>query len=226
MFQPILSLQWKSTRWGVLLLTPVCVGLPILLLRLAHQATQQPYSEPALDMIRFVQILVPIFPMLAAVSGAAIALAVWNWDHRTNHIYALSLPLERWRYAMLKLSAGAVMLAIPVAGVFVGALLAVLFTPIPPGAHAYPIAFGMRFLLASLIIYTVTFAFAAGTMRTTLRIFVAVFLIFVFGSLLTGAVGDAFNVHIPSPLELLVDALTSWPGPFSVFGGSWMLIDV
>src|SRR3569833_3213920 len=110
MFQPFLSLQWKSTRWGVLLLTPLCVGLPILLLRLSYQATQQPFSEPALAMIRFMQIMMGLFPMLAAICGAAFALAVWNWDHRTNHIYALSLPLERWRYGLLKLGAGAVML--------------------------------------------------------------------------------------------------------------------
>jgi hypothetical protein len=38
--------------------------------------------------------------------------------------------------------------------------------------------------------------------------------------------GTVLNRDIPSPLALWGEALVSWPGPFNVFGGSWMLIDV
>jgi hypothetical protein len=226
MFQPILSLQWKSTRWGVILLTPLCFGLPILFLQIAYKAAGGPFSEPAMDMLRFLQVLSPVFALLALLTGATFALGVWTWDHRTNHVYALSLPLERWRYALLKMSTGALLLAVPVFAAFAGALIASMITPLPTGLHPYPFAFGLRFLLGALIVYAVMFAFAAGTIRTTVRILIAVVLIFVFGTILTNWIGNAFHTEIPSPIGMLIDALTTWPGPFHVFGGNWMLVDV
>ena len=226
MFKAMLALQWKAARWGVLLLTPLCLGLPILLLTLAHETSQGAFADPAMDMLRFVQVLAPIFPVLAAVTGAAFGLAVWSWDHRTNHIYALALPVERWRYSLLKMATGAIIMAIPIAAVFLGAFIATTTTALPAAVHSYAFAFGVRFLLACLITYAVCFAFASGTIRTTARILVALFVIFIFGSLLTDVAGQAFGIQIPSPLGILAYALTSWAGPFKVFGGSWMLIDV
>lgn len=225
-FNPLLWSQWKVSRWAVLVLLPLCLGLPIVVVRFARQMAGGPFSQPALDMINAVELWVPIFPLLAAVTGCTLALCAWLWDHNTNHVYALSLPIERWRYALMKFLAGAAVLLLPAAAIWLGAIFGVSTTTLPEGLHSYPISFGFRFLLASLICYAITFAFAAGTIRTTVRIITALFVLVVFGTILTDYVGSALGEPIPSPLDVVVMALTSWPGPFNVLGGSWMLIDV
>lgn len=225
-FRPLLWSQWKVSKWAVLVLLPLCLGLPIIVMRFARQVAISEYASPAVDMISAVELWLPVFPILAAITGCTLALTAWLWDHNTNHVYALSLPLARWRYALNKFASGGVLLLIPAIAIWTGAIFAVSTTTLPEGLRGYPVAFGFRFLLASLICYAVTFAFAAGTVRTTLRILFAFFVIVVFGTLTTEYIGRAMHMWIPSPFSVIVSALTSWPGPFNVLGGSWMLIDV
>jgi hypothetical protein len=226
MFKQIAFLQWKTSRFAVFMLLPLCFGLPIFFLRLADRFTSTEPVAAALPMLFFIDATSVAFPILAAATGGAIALAAWAWDHRTNHVYALSLPIERWRYALMKMGAGAMMLLALVAAVLVGSLIAVAVTRLPDGIHAYPLALTIRFLFAALICYAVTFAFAAGTTRTTVRIFATLFFILIIGSVATEIAGRALGKDLPSPAVLMGEALATWPGPFNVFGGSWMLIDV
>ncbi len=226
MFQQMLFIQWKVSRFAVLLLLPLCIALPVVLLRLSSTFAHRAWASPALDMLRVTEMWSVAFPVLAAIAGCTVALTAWTWDHRTNHIYALSLPIERWRYALLKMGSGALVLGVIILGILVGALIAVTTTDLPEGVRAYPFAFAIRFMFAALICYAITFAFAAGTMRTTIRVLAVMFFIFIVGSIVTDYMGTVLNREIPSPLALWGEALVSWPGPFNVFGGSWMLIDV
>lgn len=226
MFRPILFTQWKVSRWAVLLLMPLCVGLPILIVRLAARMSQSVYADRALDMLRITSATSVVFPVLAALTGIAFALIAWDWDHRTNHVYALSLPIERWRYALLKMGAGLSGLALPILGIFVGALIATYSTSLPPGLHRYPLSFGLRFLFAAVICYAIMFALAAGTIRTTMRIVLGLVVLIVVAPFVVSFINTTFGTSIPGPFELLREAFVSWPGPFNVFGGSWMLIDV
>jgi hypothetical protein len=227
MFRAIAFLQWKTSRYVVFLLLPLCVGLPIFFLRLASRlATTDQFGGAALAMLHFIDTTSIVFPIVAAATGCALALTAWGWDHRTHHVYALSLPLERWRYAAMKMGAGTLILLVLCGAVLLGSMVAVLITPLPDGIHGYPLAFAVRFLFAALICYAITFAFAAGTTRTTVRVFAAFFIVFILGSVVTEIAGQALGTPIRSPAALLGEALVTWPGPFNVFGGSWMLVDV
>jgi hypothetical protein len=227
MFREIAFLQWKTSRFAVILLLPLCVGLPIFLVRLTSRfAGGDQLGGANLAVLHFMDATSVAFPILAGASGCGLALAAWTWDHRTNHVYALSLPLERWRYALMKMGAGTLLLLVLVVGLLLGSLVAIALTPLPDGIHAYPLAFSIRFMFAALICYAITFAFASGTTKTTVRVFSLLFIVFILGSVVTEIAGRALGTTIPSPAALLGDALVTWPGPFNVFGGSWMLIDV
>jgi hypothetical protein len=219
-------LNWRVSKLALALLVPLCIALPVALLRLSSEAVTIASPTPALDLLIVTERWARAFPLLAGGAGCAIALCVWAWDHKTNHVYALSLPVERWRYAMMKLFSGAAILGVVGLAMLVGGVLAVLTTDLPTGIRGYPIALTVRFIFASLITYAITFAFAAGTMKTTIRVLVMIFAIFIGGGLLTDMIGDAMGRPVSSPVVLLYEALATWPGPFTVFGGSWMLIDV
>lgn len=225
-FRPMFSLQWRVAKWPTLALLPLCFGLPILVVRFAEQVTRGTFADPAIDMLRVLHGASIFFALLSAIAGFTIALSAWVWDHNTRHVYPLSLPIERWRYALHKMLAGATMLAGLVAAVFVASLVVATTTNLPSGLHAYPVSFTIRFLLGALISYAVMFAFAAGTVRTTIRIIVIFMLVMVVYGLVAERLAQATGAYLPGPFELVANAVTSLPGPFNVFGTRWMLIDV
>jgi hypothetical protein len=228
MLREMINLHWKAGRWAVLLLVPACFGLPLLVTRFAAQSARG--LEPsfiASSMIYGSQVWAPLFPLIAGLTGVAMALTAWTWDHRGNHIYALALPLPRWEYALLKFVAGAALLALPVLALYAGALIGSALLNPPEGLRTYPIALGARFLLAATIAYAMTFALAAGTVKTTMRIMIGLVLFLLVGSLAGEFVQSVFGLDQAfSPFRLFDAVLVRWPGPFHVYGGSWMLIDV
>jgi len=227
MLRAMLYVQWRAARWLLVPFVLLAFGLPLLVLGAARRFALEGGELLPERLIALQSEAVFFFPALAALTGFVVALAVWQWDHRTGHVYALSLPVSRPRYVLLRLLAGMALLAIPVAALWAGAITAVAATPVPAVLHAYPLAFGLRFLLACLIAYTISFAFAAGTMRTTL---VVVIVLVAFLSLGTVAVEVTerltHTTDLYRPIDLLHLALLTWPGPFQVFGGNWLLIDV
>ncbi|HUP88756.1 MAG TPA: hypothetical protein VM100_05385 [Longimicrobiales bacterium] len=226
MLKSFMLMQWKVSRWAVAILLPICFATPILVARFGQRTSAGEFSEPALDFLRGTTIWLPFFPVLAAITGLTFALTAWTWDHNTNHVYALSLPIERWRYSLMKMISGAAFMLVPVAALLVGALVAMATVKLPAGLHAYPLSFTVRFMFGALILYAIIFAMASGTVKTTLRIIIGIVLFFVLGSFVTDMLSDMLNTPIPSPIGIFFEALMEWPGPFNVFGGSWMLFDV
>lgn len=224
MFAQMLKLHWKAGRWVMAPLVLLCLGLPIAAVLLSRRGLGTGMFS-SYDLLVLLSLWTPLFPFLAAFTGIVVALTAWTWDHSRGHVYALSLPLRRWEYVLLKMSAGALLLLLPVAALWIGALIAAA-QPLPDGLHAYVLAFGLRFLLAALLMYALMFALAAGTVRTASLLAVGVVLFVLFGTVLVEAANNALGLHVPLPLDLLDAALTRWPGPFSVYGGNWMLIDV
>lgn len=228
MLRQFLYLHWKSARWAILLFTPVCFALPLLAVRFAQQNTRG--IEPdfiAGALLMTLQVWVPLFPLIAGLAGVTLALTAWSWDHGNHHIYALSLPLARWEYALQKFLAGLVLLSVPVLALYIGALLGAGMIELPDGLRSYPFALGGRFLLAALIAYALIFALAAGTVKTTVRLVTAFVLFLVFGSLAAEFIQSALGLdRVYTPFHLMDAVLMRWPGPFHVFGGNWMLIDV
>jgi hypothetical protein len=231
MFQQILFYQWKGSRWGILPFVLAAFALPIL----AVQGLVPEIGSPETQSVRATQLLLslqgwtPVFPGLAAALGSVVALLIWNGDHRGDHVYPLTLPLPRWKYVLLKGGAGWVLLFVG-AGVFwIGCLLATSFTAIPEGLRAYPTAVTFRFLLAATMAFAIIFALAAGTMRTAVIALCAWVGLLVAGELIPPLLGVALNIPALerwSFLEWFLDMATTWPGPFEVYAGNWMLIDV
>lgn len=228
MFQQILFTQWKSIRMGLIPFVIAAFGLPLLAVQGLGPVPEG--YEGARVGLQYVfdswQMWLPWFPALAVTVGATAALNAWSWDHKTDHIYALSLPISRPRYAAWKMGAGALLVVVPALGLWLGALVASASIDIPASVNTYPTALAVRFFMASLLAYSMFFALAAGTIRTTVIVlggFVGTMVLFGIMTDYASAVvpGFAFNFS-----TWLVESLIEWPGPFEVFSGNWSLIDV
>jgi hypothetical protein len=218
MYRVVLYAQWRWSRLIVSLGIVAGFALPVLSIQGAS-----PRAASALgagDLLGAMQSWGVLYPVLAAALGLLVAIATWAPDHRGRHVHALSLPLPRWRYALLRFAAGLTLLAGPVLALLAGALLASATATLPPGLQAYPVSLAIRFALAVLVAYAVFFAVSAGTSRTA-GIILSLFGAFILVQVLAAAAGLSLN--LVSPLQA---AVMDWPGPLAIFTGRWMLIDV
>ena len=218
MFRAILFSQWKWSRLIVALGTVAGFALPIVSVQGAAGPDRNPLQ--AQELLRAAQSWGTLYPVLAAALGLLVAIATWAPDHRGRHVHALSLPLPRWRYVLLRFASGLTVLAAPIVAVFLGALLATGLASIPAGLQGYPMALGLRFALAVLVAYAVFFSISAGTART------AGLILGVIGAVLAiQIVASVAGVDLDLVAKLQI-VILNWPGPLAVFTGRWMLIDV
>lgn len=218
MFSAILYTQWKWSRVGVVLTVVVAFALPVFTVQSA--GTADPTRWDALMVLDAARSWSPWYAALALALGLLAATTAWTHDHRGKHVYALSLPIPRWHYVLLRYGVGAVLLMAPLFALWVGALLATATATIPPGLRVYPTALAVRFGLAVLVSYSIFFAISAGTTRTAGYVLSAIGALVVLDALF--AVGNV-EVELISPV---FDRLVTLPGPFEIFTGRWMLIDV
>lgn len=214
MFRMILYSQWKGARLIIALGTVAGFLLPILSVQGAGSETE------TAELLQAIQSWGVLYPVLAAALAVLLAILTWSPDHRGRHVHALSLPLPRWRYALLRFGAGLVLLTPAILAVLVGTVLATRMAVIPPGLQAYPIALTVRFALAIGVGYSIFFAISAGTSRTA-----GVLLGLVAMLVVVQIVAGAANVNLDLPARVQM-ALLTWPGPLAIFTGRWMLIDV
>ena len=218
MFRAILYSQWKWSRLIVALGTVAGFALPIVSLQGAARGDRNPVE--AEQLLRAVQGWGTLYPVLAAALGLLVAITSWAPDHRGRHVHALTLPLPRWRYVLLRFAAGTAMLAAPIIGVCAGALVATAAATLPPGLQGYPLGLALRFALAVLVAYALFFAISAGTARTAGIILSAIALVVAVQVIAPVANPDW---DVMGHVQVL---LLNWPGPLAVFTGRWMLIDV
>lgn len=216
-FLVILASQWRWSRMVVVFGTVAGFLIPVLSLQ---GATTGPRAMPPDQLLRFLQSWGILYPLLASLLGLLVAMASWAPDHRGRHVHALSLPLPRPQYVLLRLLAGFTVLLLPIAAVFVGAALATSTAVIPSGLQSYSAALGIRFGLALLVAYSTFFAISGGTARTA-GIILAAFALVVIGQIMFAAAG--VDLDLLTPIQA---AVLTWPGPLAVFSGRWMLIDV
>src|SRR5881628_3117494 len=208
MFRAILYSQWKWSRLIVALGTVAGFVLPLVSLQGAARADRSPLEAEAL--LHAVQSWGTLYPLLATALGLLVAIATWAPDHRGRHVHALSLPVPRWRYVLLRFGAGAALLAAPVIAVTAGALLAAWGATIPAGLQGYPVALAIRFALAVLVAYAVFFAVSAGTARTA-----GIMLGLIGGVILVQIIAGVANLdlHLFGKLQIVV---LNWPGPLAI----------
>jgi len=217
MFRAILSSQWRESRLAVILLAGLVLAFPFLSLRGAASASN-PWS--AWDLLRASTAWSPSYPIVALTAALALATGAWMPDRRGRHVYALTLPIARSRYLLLRFAAGLLLILAIGAVLGLGAAVASARTPLPPMLHAYPIGLALRFCLAGVAAYTLLFSLIGLTPRTA-RLIVAGCLLLI----ILAVVADLLNLKW-NPLVEVLDAIFGPYSPLAAFRARWMLIDV
>lgn len=229
MYQPMLFIHWKQTRLLLLPFVLAAFGLPLMAIQGLGPSTDGDSFATAYEAVAGLSLWLPLFPFLAAAIGVTLGITAWNWDHQLGHVYALSLPVARWEYAMLKMGAGMVLAAAPALALWIGAHVAAASVTLPAGLNAYPNQLALRFFLAIVLSYALLFAMAAGTIKTTVWVASGVLGLFVFAGLLQEAIQLTFptlGFDQIGFVDLVADWLVRTGGPLEVFNGNWALIDV
>lgn len=219
MYREMLKAQWRSTGLVVAVLTVVAFTAPLMTV-LYGASLRQASAYAVANWLQAAAAVGGAMPVIALVIGVLLGMSVWSADHLAGHVYALSLPLPRWRYVLLRFAVGATFLAAPVGALAAGAFLAAGAVALPEGLHAYPTQVAVRFAVAALVCFSVFFALSAATKR------VAVALLgtiggFALADILLVALGQD-GVVLPTAFRLL----TTWPGPLAILMGRWALFDV
>lgn len=218
MFRAMLFTQWKWSR-GVLL--PLVIATFAVPVYSVHQFSDASLSRwQVSSMLASMQAWGLGYMFASVFIGLIIASASWSFDIKLKHVYALSLPIPRWHYLLLRYAAGAVILLIPAFFLWMGGLVAIASSSIPIGLHAYPTALAIRFLLAAFISYS--FIFAASTVPKKIGIGIGI----AFGVLILFDAAIDYATGSSTMITGLFEWAVRWPGFMEVFAGRWMLIDV
>lgn len=219
MFAQVLKAQWLQARVIVILFLVVAFAVPLGSVYYGGDLRSMG-SDDVSTWLGMSKTVGQVIPIVALSLGVLLGMAVWAPDHAGRHVYALSLPIPRWQLVLLRFAAGLVLLALPVAGLGVGAVIASSAVHLPSGIHAYPLQLTMRFALSATVMFAVFFAISIGTKRAvvaTLGVVGGVLL----ADLLRTALGDQ-----PVVVTWVFVALTTWPGPLAILMGRWALFDV
>jgi hypothetical protein len=217
MFREVVYTQWRWSTLPVLLFTVAGFAIPLWAVQRAGLAA--PLEADVVRMLDQVRGTGVLFPLLAALAGVTTGALTWTPDTRGGHVYALSLPVPRWYYVLMRFAAGLVLLAPLVLAVWIGGLIATAAATIPDGLYTYAGTIALRFALSLLVSYAAAFAIAAASRKTQT----------VIGGLILAVIGVQVvavmaGVNL-NPIRILM-AVFDWPGPFQVFGGPWMLVDL
>ena len=217
MLRAMLFTQWKWTRAYLLPLVIATFAVPVY--------SVQQFSDASLSRWQVSSLLASMqtwgagYMAAAMLIGLTIAAGAWSWDTKGGHVYALSLPIPRWHYLLLRFAAGAIILAVPSVFLWIGGLVATSSSAIPIGLRAYPTALALRFLLASFLLYSLTFSLSSLPKRFVIGFGVSIGML-----VLADATIDYFTKS--SLITALFEWAIRWPGFLEVFVGRWMLIDV
>jgi len=221
MYKQVLKAQWLAARLPVVLLALLGFALPLLTVTSGGGMANAPAEQVAQWLYAAQQVGV-LIPGMALLTGLLLGIGAWAPDHAGKHVYALSLPVPRSMFVLLRFAAGATLLLVPVAALAIGALVATLAASLPDGVHAYPLQLTVRFAMASLVCYAIFFAISIATKRAALATLGVICGIFLADLVLAAlSIKDASSVT-----GTVFYLLTTWPGPLSILTGRWALFDV
>jgi hypothetical protein len=220
MFRAVLSTQWKWTRPAILLAVLVAGYIPVTALRAMPYKTEDSYYIPAL--YRGISAASTYYQWLALFVAVIVAISAWQADGHRQHVYALSLPVPRWKFVLLRFGAGATLLGVVAAAVGLFGGVAAAIAPLPPMLHAYPFGLAVRFWLGSLIPFGLIFALLVSNPRRV-RLVVAGVATIIVVDMALAAMG---LIDKPVVIGTFFDAIYSGQGPLAAFLSKWMLVDV
>lgn len=220
MFRAVLYTQWKWSRPAILLAALVAGYIPVAALRAMPYKSEDTYYIPAL--YRDITAASTYYQWLALFVAVIVAISAWQADGQRQHVYALSLPVPRWRFVLLRFGAGAALLSMVAAAVGLFGGVAAAIAPLPPMLHAYPVGLAVRFWLGSLIPFGLIFALLVSNPKRV-RLVVAGVATIVVVDMALAAMG---LIEKPVVLGTFFDAVYSGRGPLAAFLSKWMLVDV
>lgn len=219
MFRAILYTQWKWARPVILLAVLVAGWIPIQALRSASFETMT-YHVPSLYS-SVISASVG-YQLLALAVAVVVAISAWQADAHRQHVYALSLPIARWKFVLMRFGAGAALLGVVAAAVGIFGGVAAALAPLPSMLHAYPVGLALRFWLGTLIPFGLIFALLSSNPRRV-KIVVIALVTIVATDLLLATFGVTEK---PVLFTLLGERLYLDGSPLTAFLSRWMLIDV
>lgn len=220
MFPIICRIQWKASATAVALLAAVAFVVPLLTVQQAGFTAGDRRAWDLIVMLSTVESAGNLFPVLAVILGLTLSVGAWSADHQADHVYALTLPVPRWYYVLLRFGAGLLLIVPVTAAVGAGCVVALGSLDLPAGLRGYAGALTLRFALAAVVSYAATFALAAGTRRTAGAVVAALVALIAIGMIL-----ETFGVSA-AVVERILGAAFARSGPFQILTGPWMLIGV
>jgi hypothetical protein len=217
MFKQVLYTQWKWQRTELFAMVLAAFIIPTIVLRVSVSYSEGNEIAAVLGSVGLTGVF---FASLALVAAFALAWRPFIIDQSLRHVGPLSLPIRWSEFVRLRFLAGATLLLIPTLAVWIGGIVATTVSPLPATLHAYPGGVALRFLLASLVAYASGFLLQYVTGKHAVKV-----ALFALLGALVISLGAAL-LGYESVLGKAWDALTTWPGPFSIFNARWMLIDV
>lgn len=218
MFAAVFRTQWQASRTAFLLLAVAGFATPLLCVQGAGFQAGGRRAWDLVNMLATIEAYGVLFPTVAMVLGLALSVTAWSADHQGGHVYALTLPVPRWYYVLLRFAAGAILLVPATLAVGLGCVIAISTVDLPEGLRSYAGAVTLRFAFAALFGYAMTFALAAGTKRTA-GLVIALLIAVVAALMVADTAGF-------DQTERLIMTIFEGPGPFAILGGPWMLIGV
>jgi hypothetical protein len=212
-FRVMLAAQARYVAPFLALAILIAVALPLANLQGLDSAAAFRMDRAGLLLTQS-SYLAGMYPVLALCLGVFLAVATWLPDVHWRWVYVLTLPIERGRMAMLRMTTG-FMLILPVAMMlWISGLLAAAVANVPDVVQAYPGALALRFIFAA------TSGFVVGSLGVLagrkLWLVPGVFLLLV----LANAAGIPLGFR-------LADLLFLNPlSPLHTLAGQWLLFDV
>jgi len=219
MLTSLLLTQWKSSRIVITLAALLAFALPLGSVLYGGALSVAPGWQVA-NWLNASRIVGAAIPFVALGTGVILGMVTWAPDHAGRHVYALSLPVPRASYIMMRYGAGLALLAIPAGALLISSLIAVMAVDLPAGVNAYPLQLAGRFALTLVLSYALFFAIAIATKRAVLATFGIMGGMLLADLLLTIAESEAVVT------VTILKFLTTWPGPLALLLGRWALFDV
>lgn len=219
MYRQVLMAQWLASRQAVLTFVVLAFAAPLFAVYFGMSGEAD--VAQVRGWLTGAERVGTMLPILALFAGVSIGVAAWTPDHLGAHVYALSLPVPRWRFVLLRYAAGLTLLAGIVAALALGAVTATLAVSLPAGIHAYPLHLAVRFALASLLTFSIFFTIAIATKRAVLTVLTVLGGIGLADILYSSLSGGSFPIT-----SSLFQILTTSPGPLAILMGRWALFDV
>lgn len=212
----MILIQWKGGRHLVLALAVAAFALPIVSVRSGWAGSERNLSAFLTELSLWGY----FYPLLAFVAAIVIAASIWGSDRRGHHVYALLLPIPRWRYVLLRYLGGLALLAPIALALWIGAIIGTTSLDLPPGLRTFSHALAAKFSISLILLFGLAF-FLASASRRALGIGFRVLGVLVALHFAVIMIRPGINL-----ISTVGSALATSPGPFAPLGGRWMLIDV